>query len=137
MVEATAMVLSKMVGARVRRKEDPRLITGSSTYVDDIHLPGMTYLAFARSPYAHGVLKGVDTSAAEAVPGVVATLTYEDLARIMVDVEGETKGETTGEDSVQEELEEIPVPPILPLAQSKVRNRKSTRLNSSHVKISY
>jgi len=115
------MVLSKMVGARVRRKEDPRLITGSSTYVDDIHLPGMTYLAFARSPYAHGVLKGVDTSAAEAVPGVVATLTYEDLARIMVDVEGETKGETTGEDSVQEELEEIPVPPILPLAQSKVR----------------
>jgi carbon-monoxide dehydrogenase large subunit len=115
------MVLSKMVGARVRRKEDPRLITGSSTYVDDVRLPGMTYLAFARSPYAHGVITGIDASAAQALPGVVAILTYADLTEIMAEVEGETKGETTGEDSIEEEFEDIPVPPILPLAQNKVR----------------
>ena len=115
------MVLSKMVGARVRRKEDPRLITGSSTYVDDIQLPGMTYLAFARSPYAHGVINGIDTSAADELPGVVATLTYDDIAKILVNAEAETKGETTGEDSMEEEFDEIPVPPIMPLAQSKVR----------------
>ncbi len=115
------MVLSRMVGARVRRKEDPRLITGSSTYVDDVQLPGMTYLAIARSPYAHGTIKGIDTSAAEAVPGVIATLTFDDLTKIMANVEGETKGEATGEDSLEEEFEEIPVPPILPLAQDTVR----------------
>ena len=119
------MVLSKMVGARVRRKEDPRLITGSSTYVDDVQLPGMTYLAFARSPYAHGTIKSVDTSAAEEVPGVLATLTFDDLSKILANVETESKGETTGEDSIPEEMEEldrdIPVPPILPLAQNKVR----------------
>jgi len=43
------MVMSKMVGARVRRKEDPRLITGSSTYVDDVKLPGIMHAAFVRS----------------------------------------------------------------------------------------
>lgn len=115
------MVLSKMVGARVRRKEDPRLITGTSMYVDDVQLAGMTYLAFARSAEPHGTIRSVDTSAAAEMPGVVATLTYDDLARIMVEVEGETKGETTGEDSMQEEFENIPVPPIVPLAQTKVR----------------
>jgi carbon-monoxide dehydrogenase large subunit len=115
------MVLSKMVGARVRRKEDPRLITGSSTYVDDVRLPGMTYLAFSRSQYAHGTITGIDTAEAEALPGVVAILTYDDLEKIFVEIEGETKGETTGEDSIEEEFDDIPVPPILPLARSKVR----------------
>ncbi len=115
------MVLSKMVGARVRRKEDPRLITGSSTYVDDVRLPGMTYLAFARSPYAHGVITNIDTSAAAALPGVVATLTYDDLAGIMAEVAGEAQGETSGEEPGEDEVDDIPVPSILPLAQNKVR----------------
>jgi len=113
------MVLSKMVGARVRRKEDPRLITGSSTYVDDIQLPGMTYLAIARSPYPHGTLNGIDTSVAKELPGVVAVLTAEDLMKILPNFETESKGET----GVEEEdiADEIPVPPILPLARGKVR----------------
>ncbi len=113
------MVLSKMVGARVRRKEDPRLITGSSTYVDDIQLPRMTYLAIARSPYAHGILNGIDTSAAEALPGVVAVLTATDLEKILPNFETEMKGETSAEED--EVTDEIPVPPILPLARDKVR----------------
>lgn len=113
------MVLSKMVGARVRRKEDPRLITGSSAYVDDIQLPRMTYLAIARSPYAHGVLNGVDASAAEALPGVVTVLTAADLEKILPNFETEAKGETGAEED--EVTDEIPVPPILPLARSKVR----------------
>ena len=45
------MVLSRYVGATVRRKEDPRLITGSSTYVDDVKLPGLLHVAFVRSTY--------------------------------------------------------------------------------------
>ena len=47
------MVRSAMIGARVRRKEDPRLITGSSMYVDDLQLTGMAHLVLLRSPYAH------------------------------------------------------------------------------------
>lgn len=115
------MVLSKMVGARVRRKEDPRLITGSSTYVDDVQLPGMTYLAFARSPYAHGTINSVNTSAAAELPGVIATFTADDLHKVLVNAETEVHGESTGEDTLQDDLDEIPVPPILPLAESRVR----------------
>ena len=72
------MVMSKMVGATVKRKEDPRLITGSSTYVDDIPLEGCLHAAIARSPYAHAILNGVDTEAASQAPGVVVVITAED-----------------------------------------------------------
>ena len=47
------MVRSAMIGARVRRKEDPRLITGSSIYTDDLQLAGMAHVVFLRSPFAH------------------------------------------------------------------------------------
>ena len=112
------MVMSKMVGARVRRKEDPRLITGASTYVDDVQLPGMLHAAFARSPYAHGVIRGVDTSAAEAAPGVVKVVTGATLKTILKNVDTETKGETTID---EDDVDEIPVPPVHPLAIGKVR----------------
>ena len=62
------MVYSHYVGARVRRKEDPRLITGSSTYVGDVKLPGMLHCAILRSPYAHARINGIDASAALAHP---------------------------------------------------------------------
>ena len=52
------MVMSKMVGASVRRKEDPRLITGSSTYVDDLKIPGMLHAAIVRSIEPHGTITG-------------------------------------------------------------------------------
>lgn len=113
------MVMSKMVGARVRRKEDPRLITGSSTYVDDVQLPGTLYAAFARSPYAHGVITGIDTAAAEAAPGVVKIVTGETLSTILKTTDTETQDETSGEDLGGED--DIPVPPVHPLAINKVR----------------
>jgi carbon-monoxide dehydrogenase large subunit len=50
------MVLSRLVGAEVRRKEDPRLITGSSMYVDDLTIPGMAYVAIVRSPHPHAMI---------------------------------------------------------------------------------
>ena len=60
------MVLSRLVGAEVRRKEDPRLITGSSMYVDDLSIPGMAYVAIVRSPHPHARIGAIDASAAMA-----------------------------------------------------------------------
>ena len=66
-------------GASVPRKEDPALLRGEGQYVDDIHLPGMLHAAFVRSPHAHARVGRIDKSAALAVPGVHAVLTFEDL----------------------------------------------------------
>src|ERR1700760_641156 len=63
------------IGARVVRKEDKRFITSKGRYVDDIKLVGLTHAHFIRSPYAHAKVKGIDASAAEAMPGVIAVLT--------------------------------------------------------------
>jgi aerobic carbon-monoxide dehydrogenase large subunit len=71
------MVYSKQMGARVKRKEDPRLITGSSTYVDDVNPQQTGHVAILRSIYAHAKLNGIDTSKAEAHPGVIAVYTGE------------------------------------------------------------
>lgn len=70
---------TKFVGARVKRTEDPALLRGRGRFVDDIHLPGMLEAAFVRSPHAHARIKAVDVSAALAVPGVHAVLTWKDL----------------------------------------------------------
>ena len=66
-------------GSGIRRREDPRLITGAATYTDDIVLPGMLHAAMLRSPYAHAKISGIDTSAAADAPGVVAVYTGADL----------------------------------------------------------
>ena len=66
-------------GARLSRKEDFRLTTGRGRYIGDITLPGMLHLVFVRSQVAHARLKSIDTSAARAMPGVVAVLTGEDI----------------------------------------------------------
>src|SRR5215216_4884410 len=68
------------VGRAMRRKEDPRMITGLGTYVDDMVLPGMLYAAIVRSPEAHATITSIDKSAAEARDDVVAVFTGEDLA---------------------------------------------------------
>ena len=65
--------------SRVKRLEDPRLLTGRGRYLDDIRLPSLLHAAFVRSPHAHARLSGVDVSAALAVPGVVAGLTGRSL----------------------------------------------------------
>ncbi|MCK1733099.1 xanthine dehydrogenase family protein molybdopterin-binding subunit [Bradyrhizobium sp. 138] len=67
------------IGARVVRKEDKRFITGKGRYVDDIKLTGMTHAYFIRSSHAHAKVKGIDSSAALKMPGVVAVLTGKQL----------------------------------------------------------
>jgi aerobic carbon-monoxide dehydrogenase large subunit len=71
---------SKLLGARVKRKEDSRLITGTSQYVADLMLPGLQHVAFVRSPHAHARIRGIDGSAALRQPGVVAVVSGRDLA---------------------------------------------------------
>lgn len=70
------------VGRPMRRREDPSLLRGRGKYVDDIAVPGLLHIAFARSPYAHARLTSIDVSAARALPGVVAAVTAEDVAGI-------------------------------------------------------
>lgn len=67
----------KLIGEPVRRREDPRLITGQATYVDDVKLVGMLHMKIVRSTYAHARLKSIDTKAAEAAPGVMLVMTGE------------------------------------------------------------
>jgi carbon-monoxide dehydrogenase large subunit len=67
------------VGRSLRRKEDPRLITGRARYVDDITLPGTLWVAFVRSPEAHARIVSIDASAAKARDGVVAVYTGADM----------------------------------------------------------
>jgi aerobic carbon-monoxide dehydrogenase large subunit len=74
-----AATTSSGIGESVLRKEDAPLIVGQGRYVDDIKLPGMAFGAFTRSPHAHAVITGIDTSAAEAMPGVVKVITYATL----------------------------------------------------------
>ena len=73
--------LPRLVGARVARREDPRLLTGQGSYVDDHRPARMLYAAFLRSPHAHARIRRLDVSAALALPGVAAVLTGEDIAR--------------------------------------------------------
>ncbi len=112
------MVMSKMVGARVRRKEDPRLITGNATYVDDVQLPGMVHAVVVRSIEPHGTITGYDTEAARGMPGVVEIVTGEDLDRMFADTDTEAASETTDD---QDDVTAIPVPGVSPLAKGKVR----------------
>src|SRR6266704_3408250 len=66
------------VGKRVRRREDPRLITGTATYVEDIQMPGMHYAVIVRSPHAAARIRSINTKQAVAAPGVVAVFTGRD-----------------------------------------------------------
>jgi carbon-monoxide dehydrogenase large subunit len=73
---------AKMIGASIKRVEDPRFITGKGNYTDDVKLPGMTYAAFVRSPHAHAKIKSIDVSRARALPGVAAVFTGKDMAGV-------------------------------------------------------
>src|SRR5438093_6691628 len=68
-----------LIGAAIRRVEDPPLITGKGCYTEDIQIPGMLHLAFLRSPYPHAKIISIDTSAAKAMAGVIAVVTGDDL----------------------------------------------------------
>lgn len=67
------------IGKSIRRYEDPRFIQGQGKYVANLQLPDMAYLAIKRSPHAHAKIKRIDTSKAEALPGVIALITKEDM----------------------------------------------------------
>ena len=70
----------QFIGAKVVRREDPRLLTGAGNYVADIKRHGMVHIAFRRSDHAHALIRNVDVSAAQALPGVVAVYTGADIA---------------------------------------------------------
>src|SRR5258708_9562533 len=80
-------------GEPVVRKEDAELVTGQGRFSDDVNLPGQAYAVMVRSPHAHARIRGIDVSAAMAVPGVIAVL--------------------TGADAIEDGLKPIPHRPIL------------------------
>src|SRR5256886_1332593 len=103
--------MATLFGSGIKRREDPRLITGRATYTDDVKLPGLLYAAVLRSTYAHAKLRKVDVAKAKNAPGVVAVYTGAD---------------------VKDKLDTVPcawtvpncdlkVPPHPPLAVEKVR----------------
>src|SRR5437016_5662021 len=69
------------MGHSMKRKEDPRFIRGKGNYVDDIQLPGMLHMDIVRSPFAHAKIKSIDASKALKIPGVLAVITGETLAK--------------------------------------------------------
>jgi carbon-monoxide dehydrogenase large subunit len=78
----TVTKIDKLVGKRVRRKEDPRLITGTATYVDDIVIPAMNHAAVVRSPHGAAKIKSIDVSKAAELPGVVAVFVGVDVTGV-------------------------------------------------------
>ncbi len=70
------------IGASSKRREDVRFLTGRGRYTDDINRPGQAHVHFLRSDMAHGTIRGIDTSAAEAMPGVLRIFTGADFAEI-------------------------------------------------------
>jgi carbon-monoxide dehydrogenase large subunit len=103
-----ATATERVLGKSIKRREDPRFITGKGTYVDDVKLPGTTYAVFVRSPHAHAKIKKIDTAAAAKHPGVVAVFTGADM---------------TGVNSLPCGwlLPELKVPPHMPLASDAAR----------------
>src|SRR5207253_2639826 len=100
----------RLFGSSIKRREDPRLITGKGVYVDDVKLPATTYASFVRSPHAHARIKAIDSSAARKLPGVVAVYTGKELS-------------AGGVKSLPVEwfLPTINLPPHLPLAVDRAR----------------
>src|SRR5574341_773309 len=71
--------MAKYVGASIKRKEDPRFIQGKGSYVANLQLPNMAYVAIKRSPYGHARIKSINTKKAAQLPGVIAVFTGQDL----------------------------------------------------------
>ncbi|MFL5380583.1 MAG: xanthine dehydrogenase family protein molybdopterin-binding subunit, partial [Myxococcales bacterium] len=69
------------MGHSMKRKEDPRFLRGRGNYVDDVQLPGMLHMDIVRSPFAHAKIKAIKTDAAMKIPGVLAVITGETLAK--------------------------------------------------------
>ena len=74
---------SRIFGSAIRRREDPRLLTGTGTFTDDITLPGLAHAALLRSPHAHARIRSIDTGRASQAPGVLAVYTGKDTAAVL------------------------------------------------------
>jgi len=92
--EGDPVPTTSYMGGTVRRREDPRLITGSATYVDDIVLTNMAYMSVLRSPYPHARIVSIDASEALSRPGVLAVVTGDDVADLVPPQQGESDGES-------------------------------------------
>src|SRR5215471_16843290 len=77
------MAITTMVGARIHRREDPRLVSGHGRYADDFVRPGTAYMAVVRSPHAHARIRSIDITEALKAPGVVAVLTAKDFENVL------------------------------------------------------
>ena len=99
----------KIVGARIKRTEDPRLLTGLGAYTDDRQVTRVLHVAFRRSDQAHARIRSIDCSAARAAPGVVAVFTAEDLSAAVRPLVATSR------------MPNYYPTPLLPLAQHKVR----------------
>jgi carbon-monoxide dehydrogenase large subunit len=73
------MAVTTMIGAKIHRREDPRLISGHGRFVDDMTRPGMAHMVIVRSPFAHAKIRSIDASAAKKAPGVQAVYTHADF----------------------------------------------------------
>jgi carbon-monoxide dehydrogenase large subunit len=99
----------KIIGARVKRTEDPRLLTGLGSFVDDRQVAGALHVAFRRSDHAHARIRAIDVERAQAMPGVVAVFTAADFAGIVNPLRATSR------------MKGYYATPIRPLAHDKVR----------------
>ncbi len=104
------VTVPKFIGARIKRKEDPRLITGRATYTDDIVLPRMAYVKIVRSTEAHAKLQTVNVAAAKLRPGVIAVITGEDVKDRIAPL------------PVAHKIADLKVPPHYALARGEVHH---------------
>jgi carbon-monoxide dehydrogenase large subunit len=76
------MATARLLGSSIKRREDPRFITGRGNYTDDVQVTAMTHAVFVRSPHAHARIRSIDVGRARAHPGVVAVFTGKDMAGV-------------------------------------------------------
>jgi carbon-monoxide dehydrogenase large subunit len=82
-VAVAAPAPARVFGSGIRRREDPRLLTGTALYTADFTLPGQTHAAILRSPHAHARIRKIDTAPAKAAPGVIAVFTGADSEGVL------------------------------------------------------
>ena len=77
------MAVSQLIGAKIHRREDPRLITGHGRYTDDLPHQGVVHMVVVRSPHAHALIRSISIDAAKKAPGVLAVYTAADFKDII------------------------------------------------------
>ena len=107
--------IPKFIGVRIRRREDPNLLTGAGRYVADFRLEGTAHMAISRSPYGHARILGIDTSRASQMPGVIGVLTAADINPMVSQALPVVSGAMVGE------FKDLVIPEQMPLQSDRVR----------------